>query len=305
MKVSSWVFVDCFGLSVLLILAVLVVYRVSWSYSINNAPSSFFTSDLYCSSSYSFAVPFTGVRNRSVLASSSVSDLQNEHCTMGGCFDLSRCRRKQGFKVYIYPLEENQQLSPLFEHILRVIKESTYFTADPEEACLFIPSFDTLDRDVHSKYYLRGLPPLNSLPYWKGGKNHLIFVQYSGTWPNYSEDLDFPTGKAIIARASFNISLYREGFDVSLPLIPQQLTENMEGNLQQGDLAAVFPLKRKYLLGFKGKRYLYGQGSEVRSSVHHLHNGKEIVMLTTCKHNRDWVKYTDRRCTLDNTLYEK
>ena len=295
---TSWLVVDIIGLSVLVVLVFLLGYKAGGPYSKNQ--QSFYSSVLYCSSSYFAEQPAT---SRAVLSpiSSKIKNVHNEHCTMGSCFNISQCRLQNGFKVYIYPSKPGKQHSPLFKSILTAIKESPYITEDPNKACLFVPSLDLLDRDVHSKYYWKNLPPLSSLPHWNGGRNHIIFVQYSGTWPSYSDFLDFPTGMAIIARASFNISLYREGFDVSLPLISQQLVEKDETYSE----AKVFPLKRKYLLGFKGKRYLYGQGSEVRSSVHHLHNGKEVVMLTTCKHNRDWVKYTDRRCIGDNSLYDQ
>ena len=300
---SLMMLVDCVGLSLVFIVIFLLGHKLSSSDQ--EVQVSFLTSDLYSSSSHSSKASL--LVPRSVIAATSSSEVHNEHCTMGACFDVARCRGPRGFKVYLYPLKPGQQLSPLFEHILLVIRNSPYITTNPEEACLFVPSLDTLDRDVHSKYFVRGLPSLSSLAYWNGGKNHLIFGQYSGTWPNYSEYLDFPTGQAILARASFNVSLYRQGFDVSLPLLPQQLPDDADGTLQQqqGLPLDVFPVRRKYLLGFKGKRYLYGQGSEVRSSVYHLHNGREIVMLTTCKHNRDWIKHTDRRCNLDNSLYDR
>lgn len=227
-----------------------------------------------------------------------------DHCTMVNCFDVSRCRGPQGFKVYIYPSEQNARRSPLFEQVLDVIRSSPYFTSNPEEACVFVPSVDTLDRDKHSKEFVDNLPPLESLPHWNGGRNHLLFVQFSGTWPEYAQKLDFSTGEAILARASFKVDVFRRGFDISIPLMHKEHPRRSEKH--SGVLSSKFlPVKRKYLLVFKGKRYLYGEGSRIRSSLHHLHNQGDIVMLTTCKHNQDWVKYTDNRCDLDNALYDR
>lgn len=230
----------------------------------------------------------------------------NQPCTMESCFDFSHCR--EGFKAYVYPNEQNFQRSPLFEEMLSIIRSSPYLTSDPEEACLFIPSIDTLDRDKHSDDFVKNLPSLSSLPYWNGGRNHLLFVQYSGTYPDYSEHLDFPTGLALLARASFSSHLYRTGFDVSLPLMHKehpQLVVHHSGVLSHESMPGFLPVKRKYLLVFKGKRYLYGRGSRIRSSLYHLHNHGDVVMLTTCKHNQDWLKYTDDRCEMDNALYDR
>lgn len=230
------------------------------------------------------------------------------NCTMQQCFDLSRCRKREGFKVYVYPNRQDDQKSKLFEEVLTIIKRSPYFTSDPEEACLFVPSLDTLDRDKHSSDFQKDLPPLDSLPYWNGGRNHLLFIQYSGTYPDYSNQLDFPTGQAILARASFGAGFYRQGFDISLPLMHKehpQVVSGHTGALTQQTEPGFLPAKRKYLLVFKGKRYLYGQGSRIRSSLYHLHNGKDVIMLTTCKHNEDWIKYTDDRCDTDNALYDR
>jgi len=30
---------------------------------------------------------------------------------------------------------------------------------------------------------------VESLPSWRGGENHILFNLYSGTWPDYTEDL--------------------------------------------------------------------------------------------------------------------
>ncbi len=207
--------------------------------------------------------------------------------------------------MYVYPDPPDHKASPLYRSILTVVRNSHYATSDPTRACLFLPSVDTLDRDTLSPEYIQNLPDLSSLPHWNEGQNHIIFNQYSGSWPDYHRRLDFKFGKAILAKASFGVEEYRLGYDISLPLMhkdhPTQGGEagtmNKRGN--------VLPVKRKYLLAFKGKRYLYGVGREARASLHHLHNGRDVVMLTTCKHNKDWSRYQDSRCYQDNLAYDR
>ena len=62
---------------------------------------------------------------------------------------------------------------------------------------------------------------------------------------------------------------------------------------------------RRYTLVFKGKRYLVGIGSETRNSLHHIDNGQDIILLTTCKHGKDWKNMEDERCERDNKEYDK
>lgn len=313
-KLALIFLLDVFALSLLFVLSCLVVYQ----HVHTRKPSSYSflrPDDILLTQSTSPVKRLGGkglaeVRQSKSPRSASVppttdTGITNEYCTMGACFNIQRCSQLPEFRVYVYPSDVTLKVSPLFEKILRVIKSSKYYTTNPEVACLFVPSFDTLDRDKHSKDYLKNMPKLSSLPYWNGGENHLIFNQYAGTWPDYKEKLDFDFGKAIIAKSSFNVSHFRLGFDVSLPLMHKEHPER-EG--EPGVLArhgSLLPVKRKYLLAFKGKRYLYGRGRETRSSVYHLHNGKDIIMLTTCKHNRDWLKYQDKRCKEDNELYDE
>ncbi|KAK1171808.1 exostosin-1-like [Acipenser oxyrinchus oxyrinchus] len=228
---------------------------------------------------------------------------KNRKCRMDTCFDFSLCQRS-GFKVYIYPLQKGEKISESYQKILTTIEESRLYTSDPSQACMFVLSIDTLDRDQLSVQYVHSVKvKIQSLPQWNNGRNHLIFNLYSGTWPDYTEDLGFDIGQAILAKASIGMDNFRPNFDVSIPLFskdhPQK--EGEKGYLTFNNV----PPSRKYLLVFKGKRYLTGIGSETRNSLYHVHNGEDIILLTTCKHGKDWEKHKDTRCDKDNDEYAK
>ena len=229
-------------------------------------------------------------------------------CSMLNCFNLEKC--KNDFKFHLYPVSNGShfQLSRNFQKVLSALRRSEYATNDPKEACVFIPMIDVLDRDVLSAGYV----PTNEIesalrtsPYWNSGENNLLFNFFSGTYPHYSEYVDFDTGKAILAKTSLSIDSYRPHFDVSLPLIKLDHPEVQDGPSAVKKLGNLFPIEKKYLLTFKGKRYLYGIGSESRAAFHHLHNGRDIVLVTTCQHGKNWEKWKDRRCTVDMELYDK
>lgn len=222
-------------------------------------------------------------------------------CTMETCFNYTKC--DAGFKVYVYPRQ--YPVSSSYGKILASLEESRFHTADPSEACLFIPSLDTLDQDVRSSDHFDVGDKLKNLPYWNNGQNHIIFNQYSGTWPDYVDELEFDVGQAIIAKASFSVGKFRSGFDISFPLFAKDHPlKGGEGGYLQNSLNTI-PSYRHYLLAFKGKRYLTGIGSETRNSLFHIHNTKDIVLLTTCKHGKGWEKNQDERCKTDNSEYDK
>nr|XP_018903394.1 PREDICTED: exostosin-1 [Bemisia tabaci] len=237
------------------------------------------------------------------------SNIVNQKCRMETCFDYTKCQTD--FKVYVYPTAESSfgemvlSPSPSYQKLIDVIVESRYFTANPGEACLFILAIDTLDRDPLSPDYVRNVPSrLQRLKLWNGGRNHVIFNLYSGSWPNYNEeDLGFDSGEAILAKASMSVSSFRLGFDVSIPLFPKKHPER--GGEPGFGSATNFPVVKKYLLAFKGKRYVYGIGSEARNSLYHLHNERDVVMVTTCRHGQSWKEYKDERCDADNSDYDR
>lgn len=228
---------------------------------------------------------------------------KDSRCRMETCFDLPLCEQR-GFRVYIYPLSKTDKVSESYQKILSSIQGSRYYTPDPLQACLFIMGIDTLDRDQLSLQYIHNVDAkIQSFPLWNNGRNHLIFNLYSGTWPDYTEDLGFDIGQAMVAKASFYMERYRPHFDVSIPLFSREHPQ--KGGEKGWLLSNKVPPRRKYLLVFKGKRYLTGIGSDTRNALHHIHNGKDIISLTTCKHGKDWVKHKDDRCDRDNQEYEK
>lgn len=232
-----------------------------------------------------------------------LSVYKNSRCRMETCFDFSKCR-EHGFKVFVYPLEGGDPVSESYLKIISSIEGSRYYTSNPEEACLFVLNIDTLDRDHLSIQYVHNInEKIQSFRLWNDGQNHLIFNLYSGTWPNYTEDLGFDIGQAILAKASFYVENFRPGFDISIPLFSK---EHPQKGGERGWLyKTALPPKKKYLLVFKGKRYLTGIGSDTRNALRHIHNGKDIISLTTCKHGKDWEKHKDKRCDKDNIEYEK
>lgn len=232
----------------------------------------------------------------------SSEDIPFSECRMENCFDYTRCDKD--FRVYVYPVDENVTPSSSYLKVLNVIRESKYYTTNPSQACVFVLSLDTLDRDNLSKDYIRNMPlRIQRLPLWNGGQNHIIFNLYSGTWPDYNEDLGFNVGKAILAKASIAIENFRPNFDISLPLFHK--THPTKGGEGGSVKTLEFPGNKKYLLAFKGKRYVYGIGSEARNSLYHLHNGKDIVLVTTCKHGGSWKEHQDNRCDHDNAEYDR
>lgn len=204
--------------------------------------------------------------------------------------------------------EESPQ-SVIYRKILKHYQESEHYTDDPNEACLFLLGIDTTDRDVRSQNYVKNVNDyIESLDpaVWNNGRNHLIFNFYHGTFPDYDDhNLNFDTGEAMIARASSSENNFFNRFDVSLPLFHENHPYQIESQKKPNDRRPREEEQRRYLVSFKGKRYVYGIGSGTRNLVHHLHNGDDIVMVTTCKHNNDWQVYQDDRCQRDNNEYDR
>ena len=82
--------------------------------------------------------------------------LNTSLCSMEKCFDFSRCSGRP-FKVYVYPEDDNVLPSSSYNKIISAIKDSRFYTSDPNQACAFVLSLDTLDRDPLSGDYIRNI----------------------------------------------------------------------------------------------------------------------------------------------------
>lgn len=84
--------------------------------------------------------------------------LRNSKCTYWDCFNVYRCGQKghNRISVYVYPPQkfvdfQGNTASPImskeFYFMLKTIVDSKYYTTNPSEACLFVPSIDMLNQN--------------------------------------------------------------------------------------------------------------------------------------------------------------
>lgn len=167
------------------------------------------------------------------LSNSSKFMAHRSQCTHHSCLDIYRCGHDDRLKVYIYPpsryvdsegIPISAQPSKEYYQILEAIYKSRFYEADPNKACILVPSIDTLNQNRFRPQETSQV--LSLLPYWNGdGENHLIFNMVPGSAPDFSSVVELALGKAILAGAGFDSWTYQPGFDVSIPLFsPSALT---------------------------------------------------------------------------------
>lgn len=224
---------------------------------------------------------------------------RNTNCSFWDCFDVYRCgqREQDRITVYVYPIKEyvdstgNQAFTLTREYyeILKTIVESPYYTPNPNEACIFVPSIDTLNQNLIDTNLIG--KALASLNYWENGENHLLFNMLSGEYPKYNRVIDVNTDKALIAGAGFDTWTYRVGFDISLPVWSPALHDFKVDNIQKNT--------RKFFL-ISSQLNLYPR--HVRQLNDKAHDNNNILILQSCpvpSPSSEDVKaeYTDIRCS--------
>eukprot|EP00940_MAST-03C_sp_MAST-3C-sp2_P001351 g1351.t1 len=169
----------------------------------------------------------------SSLARSKFNVWSSAECTIedSRCFDADRCVDPLTGRfrptVYVYPTRSANvrsrgryaiAMDALHKSLLEHFKSPSPTDAEyrvvarPEDACLLVPSIDTLclhnscaEGSETSRY-------LAELPHWNDGRNHLI-VHLGDHAPT------FDSGAAILLRSSVSEDELRPNFDVAFPLI--------------------------------------------------------------------------------------
>lgn len=151
---------------------------------------------------------------------------RNSNCTFWDCFNIYRCGQKDPDKIsiYVYPLKiytdtggkQAYTLTQEYYEILKTIIDSRYYTPNANDACIFVPSIDTLNQNLFDTILVS--KALATLNYWENGENHLLFNMLPGQYPEFNTVFDVNTDKALIAGAGFDSWTYRSGFDISLPI---------------------------------------------------------------------------------------
>lgn len=197
----------CLLLVIFLLLVTYYVKKITWlNY---DTRSDYITDD---NKKFNSKLPQPFLRNQKN------PEIMNLSCNFFTCFNVYQCGT-QGSKllVYVYPFKNHTNLSNQmtreYYKILKTIMMSKYYTSNPREACIFVPSIDLLHS---SNANIQAFKTLHSLEYWGRGENHLIFTTIPTNFSENSSDLLI--GRAILVGAGLSMITYRNQFDVSLPI---------------------------------------------------------------------------------------
>ncbi|XP_071941883.1 exostosin-2-like [Antedon mediterranea] len=242
-----------------------------------------------------FTIPdLNSVPEVKILSTSQPAHKGDITCSHYECLDVYHCGKDANMiSVYIYPvkkyIDENgiiitNTLSKEFHEVLTTIASSSFYTAEPERACLFIPSIDMLSQNTLRTH--ENGQVLAQLPRWNHGLNHLLFNILPGTVPDFNTSLDVPRGKAIVAGGGFSTWTYRSGFDVSIPVFNPEVSLIL---LPEVDIKA----DRKYL----AISAQIGIHPDFRDELDDLANShSDILILDRCESGNEDETDTSKMC---------
>ncbi|XP_075166308.1 exostosin glycosyltransferase sotv [Haematobia irritans] len=224
------------------------------------------------------------------------SRARRTNCTIWTCMDPYRCGHDR-ITVYVYPLHEyidantGIEAAPItkeFYQILETVVKSPYYTSNPNEACLFVPSIDLMNQNsINIDLVNRALASLN---YWDDGRNHILFNMLPGAYPTFNTVIDVNSDHAMIAGAGYDSWSYRHGFDISIPVWSPLLHKHPKTTSYSGGSADYLLVVAQMNLMPKMTWLLQGLTEE---------HSKDVLLLQQCpKPSRK------TRCTGSDTGHE-
>ena len=218
-----------------------------------------------------------------------VPKINSNRCTLAKCLDFRNCK---GDPIKISITHSATKFSyeysktEIYAKILEIVKKSRFYTDNPFEACLFLPSIDTLCHSNNcdpSEPIMEHL--LHSLPTWNpSGNNHLLFEISDRDTTKYNSE------NAIGLRSSWSHQWYRHLYDVAIPPLPNIQTHtlsNIERNLYSTNATTLTTAvdKRRVLVSFKGS--LHDELFQTRLKLTMLNNDDNVIIITKC-HKSHW-----------------
>jgi len=188
------------------------------------------------------------------------------------CLDFSRPGCRSGnFRVALYPpltkdAEAELQGTKDGAYMVAIYKafmRSPYFVADPQQACVLVPSF------VHNNGVTTGVR-IHGLKAWQAsyGRNFLLI--------NFDDHptVEFDTGYAMVAKAGWSERYYRPSFDLSI-MAPGKFSRM--DLLYEGWKQWAYNPRRtpKYFVTFQG-----AMDTEVRGALLPLHDPAKGVVVS-------------------------
>ena len=101
--------------------------------------------------------------------------------------------------------------------VLGALRNSTWATTDPAEACVFVPN---VDGNTPLRARSAQMAHFFAHRLWRGGRNHLLFNFGDFAWHAFGLLSRVPFGRALLAQASAGGRAFWPNFDVSMGLPP-------------------------------------------------------------------------------------
>lgn len=132
-----------YGLAVCIVIWLAIIYVVTITSRYRHATEK----------SQRISLDLSGVEKIHLENDAEQTHTHNENCSHWDCFNVYRCGER--LSIYVYPLYDYIDasdgsstlniLSREYFELMKIIIESKYYTNDPKEACILLPSIDTLN----------------------------------------------------------------------------------------------------------------------------------------------------------------